>query len=156
MSGAFNRDQLPNWQAYGAQFGYSLEGRGLWRTTRCDLHGGSDSLRVNVERGAWVCMACGAKGGDVLAHHLAVTGAPFVQAARDLGAWDDAAAPAAAHPRPRRFSASDALSVLASEVAVCMVVIADARQGLTPNDSDWQRFLQAARRIELISSEVRS
>lgn len=155
MTGAFNRERLPEWQSYADTFGLDLVGRGAWRTTRCDLHGGSDSMRVNVRTGAWVCMSCGVKGGDVLAHYRALTGLAFEQAARDLGAWDDAAAAAKVPPRPRRFSASDGLSVLAAEVGVVVVVLADARRGLTPNDADWQRFLQAAGRIDFIDAEVR-
>jgi len=34
-------------------------------------------------------MACGAHGGDVLAFHRQLHGMSFVQAARDLGAWED-------------------------------------------------------------------
>ena len=47
MSDGFNRDALPNAQGYFEQRGWVLEGRGTWRTTRCDFHGGSDSMRIN-------------------------------------------------------------------------------------------------------------
>lgn len=46
--GGFDRDRLPSWESYADAEGLPLAGRGRWRTTRCDLHGGSDSLRINV------------------------------------------------------------------------------------------------------------
>ena len=88
-----------------------LIGRGKWRTTRCDFHGGSDSMRVNSESGAWVCMACGSKGGDVVSHHMQRTGLAFPDAARALGAWDDAKT--RREDRPRTLSARDAMHVVA-------------------------------------------
>jgi hypothetical protein len=55
------------------------------------MHGGSDSLRVNTETNGWSCMnpSCDARGGDALALHMGLTGADFVTAARDLGAWEE-------------------------------------------------------------------
>ena len=65
---SFNRDALPEPIGYFEGMGLNLRGPGKWKTTRCEFHGGSDSMRVNTSSGAWVCMACGAKGGDVLAN----------------------------------------------------------------------------------------
>lgn len=153
--GAFDRDRLPDWPAYADRSGLELRGRGRWRSVLCDFHSDSDpSMRVNVETGAWVCMACGAKGGDVLAHHMQRTGADFVQAARDLGAWRDDGSVEASITQPRRLAARDALQALGIELGVCIVVIADARRGLTPSDADWRRFLQAAGRVQFIASEA--
>jgi hypothetical protein len=42
---------------------------------------------VNVETGGFRCMACNARGGDVLAFERLRTGKGFAEAARDLGAW---------------------------------------------------------------------
>ena len=148
----FDRDRLPSWGAYSDAEGLPLAGRGKWRTTRCDFHGGSDSLRINTQSGGWVCMSCGVHGGDVLAYHMRRHGLGFVEAARALGAWIDDGAPP---PRPRAFSARDALSVIETELNVAMVVISDARQGITPTDDDWQRFLLAAGRIDRIAQEAR-
>lgn len=153
MSGAFNRDRLPDWPAYADQFGLALHGRGRWQSVLCDFHDDSEpSMRVNVETGGWICMACGAKGGDVLAHHMQRSGIDFVQAARDLGAWDERGE--ATHDRPRRLAARDALQAIGIELGVCVVVIADARRGLVPNDVDWQRFLEAAGRVQFIAQEA--
>jgi len=150
---SFDRDRLPEPLAYFQGEGLTLQGRGKWRTTRCDFHDGSDSMRVNIDRGSWVCMACGAKGGDVLAHHMQRHGIDFVQAARALGAWTEDGAPP---PRPRAFSATDAAQVIVLELLVCLVVISDARRGITPNEADWARFLAAAGRVETIAQEFKT
>ena len=56
--------------------------------------------------------------------------------------------------RSRAFSASDALAALAIEVGVVCTVIGDARTGVLPSEGDWNRFLQAAGRIERAAGEV--
>lgn len=150
MTAGFDRDRLPSWQDYADRSGMSLVGRGPWFTTRCDLHGGGDSMRVNASTGGWVCMACGAKGGDVLSHLMQHSGLDFVQAARELGAWVESGGA----PAPRRLSARDALSAVGLELGVCVIVISDARRGITPNDGDWHRFLAAAGRVEFIAEEA--
>ena len=66
--GEFMRDRLPDPVSFFEAEGLTLTGPGKWKTTRCDFHDGSDSMRVNSESGAWRCMNCGAKGGDVLAY----------------------------------------------------------------------------------------
>jgi hypothetical protein len=64
--------------------------RGTWAAIRCPVHkqGGEShpSLRVSLEDGHFRCMACGIKGGDVLALHRAITGLSFIEAATELGA----------------------------------------------------------------------
>jgi hypothetical protein len=151
MSAGFDRSRVPTWEAYADLVGLKLLGRGVWRTTRCDVHGGSDSLRVNTETGGWACMNCGARGGDTLAHHMAVTGADFITACKALHCWtENGNAP----PAPARLSARDALAALTLELNVCVVVIADVRRGVVPNDIDWRRFLQAAGRVQFIAQEA--
>lgn len=84
----FKRERLPDALHYFTASGVRLIGRGPWRSTLCCFHDDTrPSLRVNVESGAFRCMACGARGGDVLAFHRARHGLSFVQAAQDLGAW---------------------------------------------------------------------
>jgi len=87
----FDRTQLPAPVSYFTREGLPLAGRGRWRSALCPFHDDhSPSLRVNVDTGAFRCMACGAKGGDVLAYHQQRHGLSFKQAARDLGAWEPA------------------------------------------------------------------
>lgn len=64
--------------------------RGAWAAIRCPAHKqgteANPSLRVSLEDGHFRCMTCGVKGGDILALHRLITGAGFVEAARELGA----------------------------------------------------------------------
>jgi len=86
--GRFSRAALPDPLRYFERAGLLLIGRGRWRSALCPFHDDHHpSLRVNVETGHYRCMACGAKGSDVLAFHRARHGLSFMQAARDLGAW---------------------------------------------------------------------
>ena len=85
----FQRERLPDPARYFERDGLRLIGRGCWRSALCPFHDDhSPSLRVNVETGAYRCMVCGAKGGDVLAFHRQRHGLGFVAAVRDLGAWE--------------------------------------------------------------------
>jgi DNA primase len=85
----FKRELLPNAIDYFDGIGNPLKGSGTWRSALCPFHNDHrPSLRVLVERGAYCCMACGAKGGDLLSFHMERTGKGFIEAARDLGAWE--------------------------------------------------------------------
>ncbi|NWK77225.1 CHC2 zinc finger domain-containing protein [Aquitalea sp. LB_tupeE] len=86
-TGQFNRDLLPDPQAYFEAQGMKLRGRGAWRMTKCVFHDDSRaSLSVNVHTGAFRCHSCQASGGDVLAFHRLLTGKGFREAAAELGA----------------------------------------------------------------------
>ena len=86
--GKFERGRLPDPLGYFEGAGLRLIGRGSWRSALCPFHQDTrPSLRINADTGAFRCMACGARGGDVLAFHRARNGLSFSQAARDLGAW---------------------------------------------------------------------
>lgn len=83
----FDRSLLPDALAYFNWLGLRLIGRGRWRSAVCPFHDDTHpSLRIDVETGAFRCMACSAKGGDVLEFHRLRHGLSFTQAARDLGA----------------------------------------------------------------------
>ena len=152
----FDRDRLPDPANYFDGEGLRLIGPGKWKTTHCVFHDGSDSMRVNVESGGWCCMACGAKGGDVLAYQMQRHGQEFANAARALGAWVDDGKPRRVDERPRTLSPRAALEVVAFELTVLWVVLSDARRGLLPNDADWHRFLVGSGRIEQLVSEYRA
>lgn len=86
---SFNRRLLPKPGDYYAAEGVKLLGRGAWRDALCPFHPDtSPSLRVRIETGAFRCMACGARGGDVLAFHMQRHELRFVDAAKALGAWE--------------------------------------------------------------------
>jgi len=147
----FNRDLLPGPEGYytdraGLTF---RERKGKWRTAACVFHGSSDSMRINTDTGAFVCMAgCGARGGDVLAYHMAAHGLDFIEAAKELGAWVDDGKPAPSRPTP--LPARDALAVLAQESNLVAIAAANVAYGVVLHDSDRARLLQAAGRINRI------
>lgn len=89
---AFNRASLPTPLAYYANTEkLKLSGHGEWRSAICPFHADkSPSLRVNVHRGSFRCMVCGAHGGDILAYHMQRHSLTFIDAAKSLGAWENA------------------------------------------------------------------
>lgn len=88
---AFKRDRLPEPADYFREQGLRLIGGGAWKSARCPFHNDKmPSLRVRIETGAFRCMVCGIRGGDVLAFHMQRHGLRFIDAARALGAWEEA------------------------------------------------------------------
>lgn len=147
---SFDRTRLPDPIGYYESQGLSFrERKGKWRTTACEFHGGADSMRINTDTGAFVCMAgCGARGGDVLAFHMAQAGMDFINAAKELGAWVEDGKPAPARPTP--LPARDALAVLAVEANLVAVAAANVAHGVALSQLDLSRVLQAAGRIQKI------
>lgn len=147
----YDRTRLPDPLTYYEGQGLAFkERRGKWRTSRCDFHGGSDSLRINTTSGSFVCMAgCGARGGDVLAYEMAVAGEGFIAAARKLGCWVDDGQPAPA--RPTQLSPRAALQALALETMIAAIEAARVANGAVLNDVDRARLLQAAQRIQHVA-----
>ena len=144
----FNRELLPDPLSYYEAHGLTLKGprNASWKTTECHFHGGSDSLRIKMTSGAFVCMACGARGGDVLAYEMAVNGVGFVQAAKQLGAWTAGKIPLQ-HMRPTALTARDALSVLADEVTLIALEGTRIARGVVPTANDLERIQRAAGRV---------
>lgn len=147
------RDNLPDPQGYFESQGLELQRGGKWRTTRCEFHGGSDSMRVNLSTGSWVCMAgCGAKGGDVLAYQMAAHGQSFVDASKALGAWqEDPRSSDALKLRPLPFPARDGLEVLRSEAMLAAVAAANVAKGVELSADDRARLMEAAGRIQFVA-----
>lgn len=148
--GDFIRDQLPEPVSYFESQGLKLSARGKWRTTECKFHGGSDSLRINTASGAWVCMACAAKGGDVLAYHMAANCLDFITAAKDLGAWVDDGK-SGKHHRPKPLPATEAIRVLAFESNLTAIAAANLAHGVVLSNKDRARLLVAAGRIQHVA-----
>lgn len=145
---AFDRSLLPDPHAYFESQGLTLRGpsSAKWKTTTCSFHGGSDSMRINVATGAWVCMSCGEKGGDVLGYEIKHSGRDFVEAARALGCWvDDGQSPKATKPTP--LSPRLALSVMAFESTLAAVAAGNLANGVTLTAADRARLMVAANRI---------
>ena len=148
----FDRNFLPEPTAYFEEQGLKLTGprSAKWRTTECKFHGGSDSMRVNTATGAWVCMSCGEKGGDVLAYEIAATGADFVEAAKAIGAWFDDGKPHTA-PKPAPLSPRAALSAMAFEATLTAIAAGNIAKGVVLTDTDRTRLITAASRINRIA-----
>ena len=143
----FDRRNLPDTVSYYESEGLKLTSRGKWRTTECKFHGGSDSMRINADSGAFACMAgCGARGGDVLAYHMAQHGLEFVEAAKALGAWIDDGKPATQH-KPTPLSPRQALEVLAAEANLVAIAAGNMAQGVHLTIAERQRLLTASNRI---------
>ena len=145
---AFDRNLLPDPTAYFEEQGLKLTGprRAKWKTTTCNFHGGSDSMRVNTSTGAWVCMSCGEKGGDVLAYEIAVGGADFVEAAKAIGAWVDDGKPYKSQ-KPTPLSPRAALSAMAFEATLTAIAAGNIAKGVLLTDADRSRLMTAAGRI---------
>lgn len=147
---SFNRELLPDPVSYYEGQGLRLSPRGKWRTTECRFHDGSDSMRLNLTTGAWVCMSCDVKGGDVLAYHMQAHGLEFVEAARQLGAWtEDGKRPTSDKPAPLPPRA--ALQVLAFESTLTAVAAGNVARGVKLSDQDRFRLLAAAARINRLA-----
>jgi len=143
---SFDRERLPDPQTYFEAAGLTLQGVGKWRSTACTFHGGTRSMRVNLESGAWVCMSCGQKGGDVLAFEMQSTGADFVEACKSIGAWvDDGRTPAPAKPTPLPPRA--ALEALSFEAELVAIAAGNLAHGVQLTTNDTARILEAGNRI---------
>lgn len=150
-AGGFDRRALPDPVTFYEGEGLKLTGRGKWRTTECKFHGGSDSMRVNTESGAFCCMAgCGARGGDVLAYHMAQHGMEFVEAAKALGAWVDDGRPPTQH-RPTPLTPRQALEVLSYESNLVAYEAARMARGALLTVEEGRRLLTAAGRISKLA-----
>ena len=151
----FDRRNLPDAVGYYESEGLKLTGRGKWRTTECKFHGGSDSMRVNVATGAFRCMNCGARGGDVLAYHMAESGLEFVEAAKALGAW---VADGKTHKpqKPTALSPRAALEVLGFEATLVALSAGNLARGLILSDADSKRLLICAGRINRVVEDFAS
>ena len=145
----FDRTLLPDPPAFYEATGLRLDGRGKWRTTACAFHDGSDSMRVNLQTGAFVCMAgCGARGGDVLAYRMAAHGEDFITAAKALGAWVDDGKPTPTRPTP--IPPRDAIQLIARECNLIAVAAGNIANGVSLTENDLERVLMAAGRINTV------
>ena len=146
----FDRRNLPEPVGYYEAAGLVFrERKGKWRTTRCEFHGGSDSMRVNTDSGAFACMNCGASGGDVLSYEMQATGAEFIDACKALGCWVDDGQPAVQH-KPTPLSPRAALQAIAFEVTLVAIEASRIASGIVPSEADKARVLAASNRITRI------
>lgn len=87
---SLNRSLLPSPLDYYATQNITLKGRAEWRDALCPFHADSSpSLRIHSVKGSFKCMVCEAKGGDIIAFHMAYTGLNFIDTCKALGAWSE-------------------------------------------------------------------
>lgn len=150
--GGYRRELLPDPVSYYEGQGLIFKGshRNPWRTTECRFHGGSDSMRIMMESGAFVCMNCGARGGDVVAYHMAANGLSFLEATKHLGAWVGGE-PSKEQIRPTALTPRDALRVLSFEGTLVAISECSSARGINPSPEDLKRILLAVGRINHIA-----
>ena len=150
----FDRNLLPDPVSYYESQGLILKGpsSSLWKTTSCNFHVGSDSMRINSGNGAWRCMNCGESGGDVLAYEIKAYCKEFVQAAKDLGCWVDDGRPKPNY-KPKTLSPIMALSVMKFEVTLVILVACSISYDLNLPEEDRARLIVAANRIVVLAEE---
>ena len=144
----FDRSLLPDTVTYFENQGLTLKGprSAKWKTTTCNFHGGSESMRVKVSTGAWICMSCGEKGGDVLAYEIKDGRREFVDAAKALGCWVDDGRPQL-QSKLTPLSPRQALSVMAFESTLIALAAGNVSNGVMLTDADRARLMVAANRI---------
>jgi hypothetical protein len=65
-----------------------LAAKSGWVTVVCCFHRDkTPSLSINLDKGCFVCHACGVKGGDILSFHMQYHKLGFIEAVTELGAW---------------------------------------------------------------------
>jgi CHC2 zinc finger len=145
---SFDRALLPDPVSYFENQGLPLRGplSAKWKTTTCNFHGGSDSMRVNVKTGAWVCMSCGEKGGDVLAYEIKYGGCEFMEAAKALGCWVNDGRPNI-QKKPTPLSPRLALSAMSFEATIAAIAASNLANGVSLAEIDLARLRTAANRI---------
>ena len=68
--------------------GLVIAGHGKWLKAICVFHNDTQpSLGINTDTGGYNCLACGARGGDILAFHMHHHSMRFIDAAKALNAW---------------------------------------------------------------------
>lgn len=83
-----NKALLPSVRGYLEQIGLKpIGGAGKkWLQVCCPFHGEKNpSLGVHQDTGGFNCLACGAKGGDLIAFHMKLKGIGFMDACQELG-----------------------------------------------------------------------
>ena len=143
---AVDQHRKPDPRSYYESQGLVLTKGRKWVTGPCAFHGGSDSMRFNLSNGAFVCMAgCGARGGDVLAYHMALQGIPLKEAAIALGCWEGDKKMTSNRPTP--FSPLDGIKVLAAEANLVAIAGANIAHGVVLTQVDLERVMTATNRI---------
>jgi hypothetical protein len=112
-------------------------------------------MRIHVGTGAFRCMNCGARGGDILAYHMAESGLEFVEAAKVLGVWVEDGKPYKSQ-KPTALPPRAALEVLGFEATLVAVAAGNLAKGLMLSDADRSRLLTCVVRINRVVGDFAS
>jgi len=84
-----NKDLLPEVPMYLSDHGFDYDISKTWSMILCPFHDDKNpSLSINLNLGCFNCFACGAKGGDLIAFHQKFRRLGFIEACKELGAWE--------------------------------------------------------------------
>lgn len=143
-----NRSLLPQPADYYEGRRLTLKGpkNAVWKTTRCEFHGGANTMNIHTLSGGFHCWNCPASGGDVVAYEMLIAGVSFEEAARRLNAWTGGGDAPQRH-KPNRLSARDALLLIANEATLIAFEGSRLGRGITLTASDLEMVRKAAGRI---------
>jgi hypothetical protein len=147
---SFNKDLLPVPLTYYEGQGLNIAKRGskAWRATNCPFCESRDNGNINLDSGGFHCWGCAAKGGDIVAFHMAMHGVDFVDAVKALGAWVEDGKPAN-RAKPMPISYRDGLHLIAQEAQLIAIAGATIQKEPLP-ERDLARVIQAAGRINRV------
>ena len=75
---------------YLFEHGFDHDRSKTWSMILCPFHDDTNpSLGINLNIGCFNCFACGTKGGDLIAFHMKFKKISFIDACKDLGAWEE-------------------------------------------------------------------
>ena len=81
-----NRSGMLSVETYLDREGLDWKKSGAAALLRCPFHDDTrPSLLLNLADGHYRCLACGERGGDLIAFHRQRTGLGFAEAVRELG-----------------------------------------------------------------------
>ena len=149
----YSRERLPDPITYYEAQGLNIQrrGRGPWRASSCPFCQSRDNFNINLESGGFHCWGCAAKGGDVLAFHMAHASLDFVSAAKALGCWVEDGKPSTRPPRPDQLSPRDAITLMADDANYLAIFSSLLINQRPLTESDHAEALSAVARILKIS-----
>ena len=152
---SYDRTLLPDPVDFYESQGMRLAGKGKWQKALCPFHDDhSPSLSINTHNGAFACFACGTKGGDIISFLMQRDGLDFISTVKQLGAWRDDGKTTSSRSKPLPLPARDALEILKQEALICAVLACDMARGIALSETDKNRVLQAAGRIQTIGENT--
>lgn len=146
--------KLPDTTQYFESLGHRFLTKGKWMTTDCKFHGGSDSLRVHAETGAWRCMniGCGLFGGSIVSYHSKFHKISKSDACIALGISDRGSSNKTPQI-PKPLPIHRAIELMAFEAQLVWNELTRLKEGKNLEQNDLERLRVAAARL-ISTSEI--